>query len=249
MIQDWTIKPLLRSVPGIAEISPSGGYEKQIVVQPDPQKMMNAGIGFDELTAVISGNVENAGGGVIQQAGNRFLFAVSAGCRRWMKSNLPIKFGFGKEPIKVKRRGGSGHRFKGPHGRFLGERRRNRIGHHPHAGRRQQPPHCAESVDERLGDSKTAEGVEIRTTYDRSDLVNRTISTVKKNLFEGAVLVVAILLLLLGNVRAARSSWQLRSVGHALCPDRHGGRGVSGNLMSLGAIDFGLIIDGAGRHR
>lgn len=247
LIQDWTIKPLLRSVPGIAEISPSGGYEKQIVVQPDPQKMMNAGIGFDELTAVISGNVENAGGGVIQQAGEQIsIRGISRVQTVDEIANLPIKFGFSKEAIKVKdvAEVGIGSKVRTGASLVNGEETVSGITLMLAGGNSRL---IARSVDERLKEiqKKLPEGVEIRTTYDRSDLVNRTISTVKKNLFEGAVLVVAILLLLLGNVRAALIVAAAIPLAMLFALTGMVEGGVSGNLMSLGAIDFGLIIDGA----
>lgn len=247
LIQDWTIKPMLRSVPGIAEISPSGGYEKQIVVQPDPQKLMSAGIGFDELTAVIGENVENAGGGVIQQAGEQIsIRGISRVQTADEIANLPIKFGFGKEPIKVKDVAEVGIGSKVRTGASLenGEETVSGITLMLAGGNSRL---IARSVDERLKEiqKKLPEGVEIRTTYDRSDLVNRTIGTVKKNLFEGAVLVVAILLLLLGNVRAALIVAAAIPLAMLFALTGMVQGGVSGNLMSLGAIDFGLIIDGA----
>jgi cobalt-zinc-cadmium resistance protein CzcA len=247
LIQDWTIKPMLRSVPGIAEISPSGGYEKQIVVQPDPQKMTSAGIGFDELTAVIGENAENAGGGVIQQAGEQIsIRGISRVQTTDEIANLPIKFGFGKEPIKVKDVAEVGIGSKVRTGASLenGEETVSGITLMLAGGNSRL---IARSVDERLKEiqKKLPEGVEIRTTYDRSDLVNRTIATVKKNLFEGAVLVVVVLLLLLGNVRAALIVAAAIPLAMLFALTGMVQSGVSGNLMSLGAIDFGLIIDGA----
>lgn len=247
LIQDWTIKPMLRSVPGIAEISPSGGYEKQIVVQPNPQKMMSAGIGFDELAAVISENAENAGGGVIQQAGEQIsIRGVSRVQTVEEIANLPIKFGSGKDAIKVKDVAEVGIGAKVRTGASLanGEETVSGITLMLAGGNSRL---IARSVDERLKEiqKKLPEGVEIRTTYDRSDLVNRTIATVKKNLFEGAVLVVAVLLLLLGNVRAALIVAAAIPLAMLFALTGMVQAGVSGNLMSLGAIDFGLIIDGA----
>lgn len=247
LIQDWTIKPLLRSVPGVAEISPSGGYEKQIVVQPDPQKMMSAGIGFDELTAVIGENVENAGGGVIQQAGEQIsIRGISRVQTTDEIANLPIKFGFGKDAIKVKDVAEVGIGSKVRTGAALenGEETVSGITLMLAGGNSRL---IARSVAERLNEiqKKLPEGIEIRTTYDRSDLVNRTIATVKKNLFEGAVLVVVVLLLLLGNVRAALIVATAIPLAMLFALTGMVEAGVSGNLMSLGAIDFGLIIDGA----
>jgi cobalt-zinc-cadmium resistance protein CzcA len=247
LIQDWTIKPLLRSVPGIAEISPSGGYEKQIVVQPDPQKMMSAGIGFDELTTVISENAENAGGGVIQQAGEQVsIGGISRVQTADEIASLPIKFGFGREPVRVKDVAEVGIGAKVRTGASLenGEETVSGITLMLAGGNSRL---IARSVDERLKEiqKKLPDGMEIRTTYDRSDWVNRTIGTVKKNLFEGAVLVVAVLLLLLGNVRATLIVATAIPLAMLCALTGMVLGGVSGNLMSLGAVDFGLIIDGA----
>ena len=247
LIQDWTIKPMLRNVPGIAEISPSGGYEKQIVVMPDPRKMMRAGVGFDELAALIGENVENAGGGVIQQAGEQiFIRGVGRVQTAEEIANLPIKFGFAKEPMKVRDVAEVGIGSKVRTGASLenGEETVSGITLMLAGGNSRL---IARSVDERLKEiqKKLPEGVEIRTTYDRSDLVNRTIGTVKKNLFEGAVLVVVVLLLLLGNVRAALIVAAAIPLAMLFAFTGMVQGRVSGNLMSLGAIDFGLIIDGA----
>src|ERR1051326_1813078 len=93
LIQDWFIKPLLRGVPGVVEISPSGGYEKQIVVQPDAKRMMSAGISFDELASVIAENVENAGGGVVQQSGEQIITRCVSRVQTVEDiANLPLKF-------------------------------------------------------------------------------------------------------------------------------------------------------------
>src|SRR6185295_19085740 len=114
-IQEWVIKPLLRSVRGVAEVNTSGGYEKQIVVLPNPEKMMNAGLSFDELAGVVGENVDNAGGGIVQR-GREQSTIRSVGRVRTLGdiANLPIKFGSRVLPLLVKdgAEGGIGSRFR-----------------------------------------------------------------------------------------------------------------------------------------
>ncbi|MBI1818140.1 MAG: CusA/CzcA family heavy metal efflux RND transporter [Deltaproteobacteria bacterium] len=246
-IQEYAIKPLLRTVPGIVEINGSGGYEKQYVIQPKPEALEDVGMTFSELAEIIEQNVENAGGGIISRDGQQLTIrAVSRVTTPEEIGNLPIKFGAAVRPLLVKdvaevsfgtkvRTGAAtlnGHEtvigttlmLAGENGREVGERVKARI---------------AEIQ------TKLPEGVEIVPQYDRSQLIDRTVATVKNNLFEGAILVVAVLLALLGNWRAALivATAIPLSFLFALTGMLRGG--VSGNLMSLGAVDFGLIIDGA----
>ena len=247
LLQDWTVKPSLRSVAGVAEISPSGGYERQIAVMPDPRRMMSMGVGFDELAAVVAANAENAGGGVVQQAGEQiFIRGISRVQTIEEIADLPIKFGAGKKPIQIKDVAEVGIGSKVRTGASLEDGEETVSGITLMlAGSNSRL--VAQNVAEKLKEiqKRLPEGVEIRTTYDRSDLVNRTIHTVKKNLFEGAVLVVVVLLLLLGNVRAAFIVAAAIPLAMLFAITGMVQGRISGNLMSLGAIDFGLIIDGA----
>lgn len=247
LIQDWSIKPMLRTVPGIAEVNSIGGYEKQIVVFPDPQKMLAAGIAFEELASAVGENVENAGGGVVQRAGEQVIIRAAGRVQTLDEiANLPLKFGARSTPFLVKdvaevgigssiRTGAATHNGEeslvGSALMLAGENSRL----------------VAHRVHEKLKDiqAKLPPGIELRTVYNRSELVERTIATVEKNLLEGAVLVIVILMLLLGNVRAALivASAIPLSMLFAMTGMLKGN--VSGNLMSLGAVDFGLIVDGA----
>lgn len=246
-IQDYIVKPALRTVPGIAEINATGGYEKQYVIEPRTSALIDAGITFSELADVIGQNLENAGGGIVSRAGQQLTIrAVGRVTTIEQLGSLPIKFAGHPTPLLVrdvanvtigtKFRTGAATRD----GRetivattmmLVGENSRG----------------VAQRVKTRLEEirPKLPAGVELSTEYDRSELVGRTIHTVEKNLFEGAVLVVAVLIGLLGNWRAALIvagaiplSFCFALVGLARF-------GLSGNLMSLGAVDFGLIIDGA----
>lgn len=247
LVQNFTIKPHLRSVPGVAEVNTSGGFEKQIVVMPDPDRLLSAGVTFGEVADIVGENVNNAGGGAVQIGGEQIVIRAAGRVQSAAEiGNLPIKFRAGVEPLRIRdlaevgigasvRTGsstwngqecvlGSTMMLAGENSRIVAKRVAARL---QELGQRLPP------------------GVEIKTGYDRTELVDRTIATVEKNLMEGAILVVVVLLLLLGNVRAAiivslaiPLSFLFAMLGMVQ------GR-ISGNLMSLGAVDFGLIIDGA----
>jgi cobalt-zinc-cadmium resistance protein CzcA len=247
LVHDFIVKPELRSVPGIAEVNASGGYEKQIIVLPSPQKLAALGITFNELAQVIAENVENAGGGSIQVGGEQIAVRSNGRVRTVEEiGELPVRFRPGAEPLRVRdiadvavgtniRTGSATHNGKesvlGSALMMAGEN--SRV--------------VADRVSERLDQirKKLPPGIEITTVYDRKDLVKTTIATVEKNLFEGAILVVVVLLLLLGNWRAALIVSLAIPLSFLFATMGMLATGVSGNLMSLGAVDFGLIIDGA----
>ena len=247
LVHDFIVKPELRSVPGIAEVNASGGYEKQIVVLPSPQKLAALGITFNELAQVIGENVENAGGGSIQVGGEQIAVRSNGRVRTVEEiGELPVRFRPGAEPLRVRdiadvavgtniRTGSATHNGKesvlGSALMMAGEN--SRV--------------MADRVSERLEQirKKLPPGIEITTVYDRKDLVKTTIATVEKNLFEGAILVMVVLLLLLGNWRAALIVSLAIPLSFLFATMGMLATGVSGNLMSLGAVDFGLIIDGA----
>ncbi|HMP75333.1 MAG TPA: CusA/CzcA family heavy metal efflux RND transporter [Kiritimatiellia bacterium] len=246
-IQDFIIKPQLRAVPGIAEVNTSGGYEKQIVVMPDPEKLFGAGLTFAEVAEVVAENVENAGGGAVQMGGEQVVIRAAGRVTTAEEiAALPIRFRAGAAPLRVGdvaavgigsnvRTGastwdgeeavlGAAMMLSGENSRIVSKRVAAKLG----------------EIRARLPD-----GVRITTGYDRTDLVDRTIATVEKNLAEGAILVMAILFLLLGNFRAALIVSLAIPLSFLFAITGMVQTRVSGNLMSLGAVDFGLIIDGA----
>src|SRR5437773_402292 len=246
-IQGYVIKPLLRTVPGIAEINESGGYEKQFVVQPKPDLLAQVGMSFNELADLVAQNVENAGGGIISRGTEQLTIrAVSRVNDAEDIANLPLKFGAGVTPLLVKdvaevRPGTKFH---------TGAATLN--GHEAVIGTTmmlagENSRDVAERVKARIAEiqSKLPEGVEIQIQYDRSQLIDRTVRTVRTNLFEGALLVIAVLLGLLGNWRAALIVASAIPLSFLFALTGMMRFGISGNLMSLGAVDFGLIIDGA----
>jgi len=246
-IQEYVIKPLLRTVPGIAEINESGGYEKQYVIQPKPDSLAQVGMSFNELADLVAQNVENAGGGIISRGTEQLTIRVVSRVNDAEDiANLPLKFGAGVKPLLVKdvaevkpgtkfRTGAAtldGHEAViGTTMMLAGENSRD----------------VAERVKARIAEiqTKLPAGVEIQIQYDRSQLIDRTVKTIKTNLFEGAVLVVAVLLVLLGNWRAALIVASAIPLSFLFALTGMTRFGISGNLMSLGAVDFGLIIDGA----
>jgi cobalt-zinc-cadmium resistance protein CzcA len=245
--QDYVVKPLLRSVPGIAEINATGGYEKQFVIQPKPQALIDAGLTFSELASLIAQNVENAGGGIVNRGSEQLTIrAVGRATSIEDLATLPLKFAGRAQPLLVRDVADVviGTKFRtgaatlngqevviGSTLMLTGENSRE----------------VARLVKARLVEiqPKLPDGVQIQIEYDRSELVGRTIGTVEKNLIEGAVLVTVVLLFMLGNWRAALIVACAIPLSFLFALTGMARFGISGNLMSLGAVDFGLIIDGA----
>jgi len=248
LLHDFVVKPALRTVPGLAEVNASGGYEKQIVVLPRPDALLATGVTFSDLGAVIAENVENAGGGAVQIGGEQIAIRTDSRVQTAEEiANLPLKFrGAAAQPLLVRDVAEVGI------GSSL------RTGSATHNGREavlgaalmlsgENSRIVARRVAEKLAEIKPRlpAGVTLETVYDRTDLVDRTIATVEKNLFEGAIFVVVVLLALLGNWRAALIVSLAIPLSFLFAITGMVRFGVSGNLMSLGAVDFGLIIDGA----
>ena len=247
LIHDFLIKPRLRSTPGIAEVNTSGGYEKQIVVSPNPEKLKSVGLSFSEIAEAVGENVENAGGSVIQLGGEQVVVRAAGRVQTIQEiENLPLKFGARPTALRVKdvatvgigkavRTGASTHNGEeavlGSALMLAGENSRL----------------VAKAVAAKLKEiqPKLPAGVEIITVYDRTVLVDRTIRTVETSLFEGAILVVVVLLIMLGNWRAAFIVALAIPLSLLFAMTGMVQGKISGNLMSLGAIDFGLIVDGA----
>ena len=247
LVQEFTIKPLLRTVPGLAEVNAIGGYEKQIVIEPKFEKLNAANLSFAELANVIRENVENAGGGTVSRESEQVVIRGLGRVQTMEEiAELPVKFAGGVEPLLVCDVAdvAIGTHFRTGAGIHDGEEAV--VGTAMMlAGENSRL--VAIRVKEKLAEiqPKLPPGMVIRPLYDRSDLVDRTIHTVAKNLFEGAILVVVILLAFLGNWRAALIVALAIPLSFLFAMTGMVQGKISGNLMSLGAIDFGLIIDGA----
>lgn len=245
-LQDWYLKPRLLTVEGVAEINTSGGFEKQYHVQPDPQKMAAYGIHFEEIKEALEKVNRNVGGGYVEQTAEQFL-VQGVGLLKNPKEieNVPVKQLESFRSITIKdiakvelgkelRTGAATYDGNevvlGTIMMLLGENSRT----------------VSTRVHEKIEEIKKnlPPGIELQTVYNRSDLVNKTLGTVEHNLIMGAVLVTIILLIFLGNLRAALITaitipLSLLATFLMMKP-----LGLSGNLMSLGALDFGIIVDG-----
>lgn len=244
---EYLVKPMLRTVQGVAEINSNGGHQRQVTIEPMLDKLKAANMTVGELADIIRGNVENAGGGVISRDGEQLTVrSVGRVGSAEEIAQLPIKLGAAVQPLKVedvaKVQWGAG--FRGGAATMDGEEVvlgtiMMLMGQNARTVCQQVKPRLDE-IREKLPD-----GMDITIVYDRSDLVNSTVGTVQKNLGEGAIFIVLVLLLLLGNLRAALIVALMIPLSFlfAACGMVQGG--WSANLMSLGALDFGLIIDGA----
>src|SRR2546423_1869703 len=246
-LHDYTIKPLLRTVPGVAEVNESGGYERQLVIQPRPEDLERSGMTFSELADIIAANVENAGGGIISRGGNQLsIRAVTRANNLEDIANLPVKFAAGVKPLLVKDLADVSYGSRIRTGAATIDGEETVIGAAMMlAGENSRE--VAERVKARLAEiqEKLPDNVQIQPQYDRSILINKTIHTVSANLFEGAILVTALLFALLGNWRGAFIVTMAIPLSFLFALTGMVRLGVSGNLMSLGAVDFGLLIDGA----
>ena len=246
-IQEYQVKPLLRGTAGVAEVNTSGGYEKQIVIQPDPARLAASGLSLDQLAEIVEQNTRNAGGGYVEIGGEQLIVRATTRVTTLEEiASLPLKFTGAVKPMVLSEVAtvgiGSGFRT----GASTDDGREALVGAAIMlVGENSRL--VAQSVREKLAEiqDKLPAGVVIRALYDRSDLVNRTIATVERNLAEGALLVVVVLFLLLGNWRAALIVALVIPLAMLMAMTGMVQWKLSGNLMSLGAIDFGLIIDGA----
>lgn len=246
-LQEWYVKPRLLTVPGVAEVNTIGGFEKQYHVQPDPAKLARYGISFHEIVEALNATNQNVGGGYIQQTSEQFLvqgnglFTDAEEIENTPVKNLDaIRTILVKDVAKVTlaselRTGaaivGANEAVVGTVLMLMGENSRD----------------VSIRVAERLEDIKKGlpEGMQIRVLYDRSELVNKTLGTIEHNLLFGASLVIIVLLLLLGNIRAAVITAFVIPLSLLITFIAMKYFGISGNLLSLGALDFGIIVDGA----
>jgi len=246
-LHDYTVKPLLRTVSGVAEVNESGGYERQLVIQPRPEDLERSGMTFSELADIIAANVENAGGGIISRGGNQLsIRAVTRANTLQDIANLPVKFAAGVKPLLVKDLADVSYGSRIRTGAATIDGEETVIGAAMMlAGENSRE--VAERVKARLTEiqEKLPDNVQVQPQYDRSILINKTIHTVSTNLFEGAILVTALLFALLGNWRGALIVTMAIPLSFLFALTGMVKLGVSGNLMSLGAVDFGLLIDGA----
>jgi cobalt-zinc-cadmium resistance protein CzcA len=244
--QDWIIRPQLRQTPGVVEVNTIGGYEKAYVIAPHPDRLLAYDLAFEDLLAAVAANNENIGAGYIERNGSQYLIrspgqvtdieelrnivvAHRSGVAVRMSHVADVQIGSelrtgaatqdGKEIVL-----GTVMMLVGENSRTVAQ--------------------AAAAKLEEIAPS-LPEGIHAEAIYDRTSLVDATIRTVTKNLVEGALLVIAVLFALLGNIRAALVTAAVIPLAMLFTITGMVGSRVSGNLMSLGALDFGLIVDGA----
>jgi len=245
-IQDWVIRPQLRLVPGVTEINTIGGYEKQFHITPNPDQLVAFGISLENIVDALKSNNANVGAGYIEKNGEQYLIRAPGqladipAIKQVIVAHdngTPVLIGdvaevsFGNELRTGAATLDGQETVLGTAVMILGGNSRT----------------VSEGVYSALIEvNKTLpEGVRAEAVYDRTVLVNKTISTVQTNLFEGAILVIIVLLVMLGNVRAALLTATVIPISMLMLITGMVETKVSANLMSLGALDFGLIVDGA----
>jgi cobalt-zinc-cadmium resistance protein CzcA len=245
-LQDWVIRPQLRTLKGVTEVNTIGGFERQFHVTPDPAKLVAFELSISDLVAAIERNNANVSAGYVERHGEQYLVRVpgqvsgESGLRDIvvaMRDGLPLRISDvaqvaeGSE-LRTGAATKDGHEVVlGTVFMLIGENSRDVA---------QRAGAKLREIDAALPD-----GVRARAVYDRTNLVDRSIATVRKNLLEGALLVIAVLFLLLGNMRGALITAAVIPVSMLLTITGMVQNRVSANLMSLGALDFGLIVDGA----
>ena len=245
-IQDWIIKPQLAQVKGVIEVNSIGGYNKQYHVLPDPKKLLYYRVGIEDLVKALMANNDNRGAGYIERNGQQLLVR-SPGQLATIDDignviiaehqNVPIKIrdvaniAIGKELRTGAATRDGKETVLGTAMMLIGENSRT----------------VAQNVADKLIEIKSSlpDGIIAEAVYDRTTLVDKAVTTVSKNLLEGALLVIVVLFFLLGNIRAALITAAVIPLSMLMTITGMVKTGVSANLMSLGALDFGLIVDGA----
>ncbi len=244
-IHDWVVKPQLRSIPGVAEVNSWGGYEKQYQIRIDPDRLVKYGLTFDQVTEAVQQNNRNVGGGNIA-VGARMLLVHGQGrtvnVEQIKKIVITAKDGV---PIHIRDVADvqTGHEIRlgavTAHGRgeaVLG------LGFMLMGENSHEVTWALKNKLEEIC-AVLPPGVTIQTVYDRTELVDHVIDTVQKNLFEGGLLVIAVLFLFLGNLRAGLIVMLAIPLSMLFAFSGMLRFGIAASLLSLGAIDFGLIVD------
>jgi cobalt-zinc-cadmium resistance protein CzcA len=245
-IHDWVIRPQLRQTPGVIEVNTVGGYQRQFHVTPDPAKLLAHDLTLHDVMAALAKNNTNVGAGYIERSGEQYLIRSPGQVATIADIEAIVVATRDDVPIPLKQladitvgselRTGAATQdgqeiVLGTVFMLIGENSRT----------------VSEAAGRKLQEIEPSlpPGVRVNAIYDRSTLVDKTIATVQENLAIGAMLVIAVLLGLLGNLRAALITAMVIPLSMLLTITGMVEQGVSANLMSLGALDFGLIVDGA----
>ena len=245
-IQDWIVKPQLALVPGVTEINTIGGYDKQYHVTPRLQALLAFGVTLEDIDEALGTGNSNRGAGYIERNGQQLLVRSPGQLRTIadieqvvVKSiqGIPVKI-IDVAEVAVGKELRTGAATRDGRETVLGTAMML-VGENSRA--------VSRAVAKRLAQVQQSlpEGIELDTVYDRRILVDKAIATVQRNLVEGALLVIAVLFFLLGNIRAALITAAVIPLAMLATITGMVRAGVSANLMSLGALDFGLIVDGA----
>ena len=245
-IQDWIIRPQLLTVKGVTEVNSVGGFVKQFHVTPYPEKLISLGLTLQDVVTALERNNQNIGAGYIEKSGEQYLIRVPGQVKNLDEIGEIILSSWQSIPVRIKdvadvilgkelRSGAATQDGKevvlGTVHMLIGEN--SRI--------------VAQATADKLVEinRNLPEGVVATPVYNRTSLVDKTIQTVASNLFEGAVLVIVVLFLFLGNIRAALIAAFVIPLSMLFTLSGMAANNVSANLMSLGALDFGIIVDGA----
>ncbi len=245
-LSDWVVRPQMRTIPGVAEVNTIGGYARQYHVTPNPQQLAALKLSLTDIVDALEANNANKGAGYVERAGEQILIRVPGQAKDEVDLSQIIVAARGGVPIRI------GDVAEVVIGSEL------RTGAATENGKEivlgtifmltgENPRIVAQAAAERLEQATKSlpAGIVAHPLYDRTDLVDRTIATVEKNLAEGAFLVIVILFLLLGNIRAALITAAVIPAAMLMTLTGMVQTRTSANLMSLGALDFGLIVDGA----
>ena len=245
-VQDWIVRPQLRTTPGVADVDSLGGYVKEFVVEPDAGRLAALGISYADLSRALGDANISVGAHYIRRSGESYLVRTDARLRTVQEIEAAVVTRRQGVPVTV------GQVAKVTVGGGLRSGAASRDGYETVVGSAlmlvgANSRTVAQAVGDKLGaiEKTLPPGVTIVPTLDRSQLVLATIETVVRNLAEGALLVVVILFALLGNWRAALIAAMVIPLSLLISAIGMNSLKISGNLMSLGALDFGLIIDGA----
>ena len=245
-IQDWIVRPQLQRVKGVAEINSIGGYNKTYIVSPDLKRLQQLQISLPAFQTALQENNENRGAGFIEENGQQLTVRVPGmlstvediqNITVSVKNGLPIRVA---DVASV----AIGHDLRTGAATYNGEETVLGIAMMMMG---ENSRTVAQAVDSKIKEIQLTlpKGVEIETVYDRTSLVNKAIKTVQKNLVEGAILVIVILFIFLGNFRAALITACVIPLSMLFTLTGMAEQNISANLMSLGALDFGIIVDGA----
>ncbi|MFK7974503.1 MAG: efflux RND transporter permease subunit [Halioglobus sp.] len=245
-VHDWIIRPQLLRVPGVVEVNPIGGFKKEILIAPEPAKLLAYGLSYRDVVSALEQNNANQGAGFIEHNGAQWLMRMPGQASEVDDLGAVVIRETGGVPIRVRDVASVG------------------LGQELRSGAATQDGHevvmstvfmligensraVASAVSDKLDEIKASlpPGINATAVYNRTGLVDKTLATVQKNLLEGALLVIVVLFVFLGNIRAALLTAAVIPIAMLMTITGMVQTKVSANLMSLGALDFGLIVDGA----